>query len=576
MSRPWRHLAIALFTVAVLFGALVGDDLLALTSETRDQLRLYTEILELAHESYGTDVEYQGLIEASIVGMLRSLDPHTSFLDARSYQGMRDRQQESFFGLGILVSMRNGRLTVISPIEGTPAWRLGLRAGDVIHAIEGDLTEEMSLDAAVTRLKGPKGTQVHVQIVRRGLEEPLELDITRAEIPQTTVRYAYMLEPGTGYVRLTDFTRSSTDEMRDALDDLEAQGMERLILDLRSNGGGLLDQTVAISDFFVPEGSRIVETRGRLTDSHQVFLAEGERKPFGKPLVVLVDQGTASAAEILAGAIQDHDVGWVVGTPTWGKGLVQTVYNLSYGTAVALTTAKYYTPSGRLIQRDYSSYYDYTWRAFDDEGGEDEGDVEGGFEGSAEPQEVPTPLAPPASEFQTDLGRPVFGGGGITPDSIVEPPDNPPTIPFLFARNAFFDFAVDVQAREHVTDPSWQPAPELLEEFQAWLVSEELLDEDELEEAFEDERTREFALRQIHSDLFTSAFGTEAAHRILAQGDVLIQSALDLFPKAEDLLVARFDPAEVGTPRDTLAERSVLADGIRDGLPSGDGGPGGD
>ncbi len=296
---------------------------------------------------------------ASIDGMMRTLDPHTNFLSPEDYEDMRERQQASFYGLGILVSMRDGDLTVISPIEGTPAWRLGLRAGDVISGIEGEPTSKMNIDEAINKLKGPKGTQVHITIVRRGLGEPMQLEITRAEIPQNTVRYAYMMTPEVGYVRLTDFTRSSYREMHEAIDKLKKEGMKKLLLDLRSNGGGLLDQTVSISGLFVPSGSLIVETRGRLPDSRQRFEAEADRPPIDLPLVVLVNNGTASASEILSGAIQDHDVGLVAGTPTWGKGLVQTVYNLSYGAGIALTTAKYYTPSGRLIQRDYSSYYDY-------------------------------------------------------------------------------------------------------------------------------------------------------------------------------------------------------------------------
>ncbi|MCP4654301.1 MAG: S41 family peptidase, partial [bacterium] len=361
MTRAWRNTAIFLFAASLLFGGLVGEKLLALTGEAQSQLRLYTELLHLAHENYGDDVEYRDLVYSSIQGMLRTLDPHTTFLTPEYYDRMRERQQASFFGLGILVSMRNDRLTVINPIEGTPAWRLGLRAGDVISAIEGEPTDTMSLDEAVSKLKGPKDTQVNIRIVRRGLREPLDLTITRAEIPQTTVRYAYMMDPGTGYVRLTDFSRSTTPEMHDALDRLRGEGMERLILDLRSNGGGLLDQTVEVSKFFVPERTMVVETRGRLASSYQSFYSDNGQETFDMPLVVLVNNGTASAAEILAGAIQDHDIGLVVGTSTWGKGLVQTVYNLSSGTGLALTTAKYYSPSGRLIQRDYSSYFDYLY-----------------------------------------------------------------------------------------------------------------------------------------------------------------------------------------------------------------------
>lgn len=531
MSKPWRNLAIALFAGSLLFAGVAGEKLLALSEESDTQLKLYTEILQLAHESYGADVPYKNLVYASIQGMLRTLDPHTNFLTPEAYDNMRERQQGSFFGLGILVSKRSGELTVISPIEGTPAWRLGLQAGDVISTIEGEPTNTMSLDEAVRKLKGPKDTQVNVHITRHGLKEPLKLAITRAEIPQNTVRYAYMMTPETGYMRITDFSRSTTREVKEALDKLADEGMQQLLLDLRGNGGGLLDQTVSVSKFFVPEKGRIVETRGRLRDSHQTFLADEGGDMLDLPLVVLVNNGTASAAEILAGAIQDHDVGLVAGVSTWGKGLVQTVYNLSYGTGIALTTAKYYTPSGRLIQRDYTSYYDYYNRPDDDD---DEPRVE---------RDAP--------EFATDLGRKVYGGGGITPDELIELPDGPMALRGLFTSNAFFRFAVGYHGREPITEESWRPPEELLTEFRQWLIDEEIVTGEEHDEMMAEEQARDFARRQIHSDIFTAAFGTEAANKVLAEGDVQIQAALELFDNASELLAMRHEMK--GFPQEQLA-----------------------
>ena len=521
MSKSWRLFAIVLFAASSIFAGIAGDRLLALSGESEADLKLYTELLTAAHENYGDEVLYRDLVYASVHGLLRTLDPHSTFLAPEAYDSMRQRQQGSFYGLGILVSMRNGQLTVISPIEGTPAWRLGIRAGDVIAVIEDEPTDAMGLDEAVNKLKGPKDTQVNIQIVRRGLEKPLKLTITRAEIPQNTVRYAYMMADDTGYIRLTDFTRSTTREMRQALDKLKSEGMQRLILDLRSNGGGLLDQTVAVSGFFVPEDSRIVETRGRVANSDQSFLADAGGEMLDLPLVVLVNRGTASAAEILAGAIQDHDVGIIAGTPTWGKGLVQTVYNLSYRTAIALTTAKYYTPSGRLIQRDYTSYYDY-YTDFDG-GGED----------------GPPEVSIDSPEFETDLGRKVYGGGGIAPDVLVELPDGPMSLQPLYVHNAFFNFAVDYHDRHHVENTEWAPEPGILDEFRQWLVAEEVVAKEDIEEIFSDPQAESFTLRQIHSDVFTVAFDPEAAHRVLAEGDTQIQAAIDLFDQAAELLAER-------------------------------------
>jgi carboxyl-terminal processing protease len=545
MSRPWRNAAILLFTLSILFGSFFGNQLLAVSGDSQTQIRKLTELLQVAHENYGAEVAYKDLVYASIDGMMRTLDPHTNFLSPEDYEDMRERQQASFYGLGILVSMRDGDLTVISPIEGTPAWRLGLRAGDVISAIEGEPTNKMTIDEAINKLKGPKGTQVHISIVRRGLGEPMQLDITRAEIPQNTVRFAYMMTPDVGYIRLTDFTRSSYREMHEAIDKLKKEGMKKVLLDLRSNGGGLLDQTVSISGLFVPSGSLIVETRGRLSDSRQRFEAEADRPPIDLPLVVLVNNGTASASEILSGAIQDHDVGLVAGTPTWGKGLVQTVYNLSYGAGIALTTAKYYTPSGRLIQRDYSSYYDYYTHFGPD----------GGPGGDVQIEQGSTPEMPQqGEEFHTDLGRKVFGGGGITPDVHIELPEGPQILTALFARNSFFEFAVDYHNGHPVPNTQWKPDPKIVDEFRDWVVKEDVTTAEAIDKMLADPAARDFTLRQIHSDIFNAAFGTQEANRVLAAGDDQIQKALGLFDQASQLLAQRHDAH--GKPGVRTADRS--------------------
>ena len=548
MRRSWRVAAVAVFVLTVIAGALVGDRLLALSDGTRESLRAYTELLSVAHDHYGSDVEYKDLVFASIGGMVRTLDPHTSFLPPKAYRNMREKQQESFYGLGILVGARNGRLTVITPIEGTPAAKLGMRAGDVIDTIEGEPTETMTVDEAVDKLKGPKGTEVHITILRRGIDEPLELTVTRAEIPQTTVRHAYMLTPDTGYIWLTDFARGTGEEMTQAIDSLEQQGMKRLLLDLRNNGGGLLDQAISVADHFVPDGAMVVETRGRTRDSFASYTDTGAHPALDLPLVVLVNRGTASAAEIVSGAIQDHDMGLIVGTPTWGKGLVQTVYNLPYGAGMALTTARYYTPTGRLIQRDYSSFYDYyTYNPEVEEDGDTKSDASAdGDEGHDKDADGDTTKTGDAETdahdgpvYFTDLGRKVYGGGGITPDVIVEAEELTPYSQFLISRNAHFDFAVDYTRRHKVESKDWTPGPEVLDEFKKWLVDEDLSSKDEVAKAFENPDTRSDALLRIRAEVFNAKWGQDASHRVRAQGDHQIQRALELFDQANKMLVQR-------------------------------------
>ena len=528
MRTIWKAIATVLFALTLLVGSLFGDRLLAFNREAREVLRLYTELLTVAHENYGEEVEYGDLVNASIEGMVRSLDPHTSFLSADAYSSMRDRQQSTFFGLGILVGTRNGQITVITPIEGTPASRMGLRAGDVITHIEGDSTEGLNINDAVRRLKGPKGTEVTITLARPGFEEDIVVTIERDEIPQVSVRYAYIITPETGYLSLDDFNRGTAQEVREAIELLREQGMKRLLVDLRRNGGGLLDQGIAVVEQFVPEGAKIVETRGRTRDSEQKYFASDVQSNLDLPLVVLVGEGTASAAEIFAGAIQDHDIGLIVGTQTWGKGLVQTVYSLSYGAGLALTTAKYYTPSGRLIQRDYSSWFDYSTHS-------------NGYvpEDSTSSEEAIAPAGDVVEAFLTDLGRKVYGGGGITPDIMVELPEMPRLLQLFLARNAFFDFAVTYANQHPIEDRAWRPTPELVGQFQQWVMDEEILSQEEWDKEMAETNLSGEIERYLHAEVFNAEFGIEARYEILATGDTQIQRALEAFGDASDLLARR-------------------------------------
>ena len=556
MKKPWRNLALVLFVAAVLVGGVAGGNLLAVASGEFAPVREYTDLVEAAHAHYAVpDVAYRDLIYASIGGMLRSLDPHTSFLPPVAYDSMRERQQSSFYGLGIYVGTRNGRLTVISPIEGTPGYKKGIRAGDIIHLINGEPTDEMSPNEAIRNLKGPKGTDVTVTLLRPGLDEPLVVTVTRAEIPQETVRHVHMLKPDIGFVWVTDFSRSTGGELERALADLREQGMERLILDLRGNGGGLLDQAIEVSDQFVPPGSTIVETRGRIDSSHQTFTSTGRHEPLGLPTVVLVDSGSASASEIVSGAIQDHDIGLVVGVSTWGKGLVQTVYELSYGAGLALTTARYYTPAGRLIQRDYSSYWDY-YTEYDVNGSNGEDEAEDGvllppelpievFEERSQAADGETRAESSSQEerpvFYTDLGREVFGGGGVTPDYVVELNRPPGLILRLQTHSAFHRFPFEVGNWEDIESTDWKVPDESMVQFWAWVVEEEFATAEELEETLEDPEVERYARVRLRYEIFNTAFGLTEGFMAGAELDNQLARALELLDEAEDLLDQRMD-----------------------------------
>src|SRR5438876_9643127 len=391
---------------ATLVGGLYGNRLFGapMQSDLHKRLREYTDLLSAVTTWSAEDIGSDKFVYPSIDGMLRTLDPHTTFLEPKEYSDMQDRQKGTFYGLGILVTKRNDQVTVITPLEGTPAARLGIRAGDVISEVEGTPTDDLPLDDVVKRLKGPKGTTVHIKIIRVGIKEPIPLTIVRAAIPTNSISNVLMLRPGVGYVKIKDFTSTTVRELDEAIDKLKQQGMQRLVLDLRQNPGGLLDAAVGVADHFLEKGQMIVYTKGRTPDSEQNYLAPGKHQKLDMPMVVVVNRGSASASEIVAGAIQDHDRGMVAGETSWGKGLVQSVYTLQYGAGLALTTSKYFTPSGRNIQRDYSSFYDYYVADESDESGSNE-----------------IPLKD-RKQFKTDTGRVVYGGGGITPDVIVKPP----------------------------------------------------------------------------------------------------------------------------------------------------------
>ncbi len=337
-----------------LLGTVLGRNLLsAPNADKKDiytQLRLFSQVLDLVQRSYVKEVDPQELIYGAIQGMLSNLDPHSSFLKPDDYKELQIETKGSFTGIGIEITIRDGILTVVAPIEGTPAWKAGLKPGDKIIKINGKPTKGMSLIEAVKLLRGPKGTKVTISILREGWQELKEITLVRDVIPIKSVRY-FTIEPGYGYVRITNFQEKTPRELVSALEHLEKENtpLKGLIIDLRNNPGGLLSAAVRVADEFIDEGL-IVYTEGRLKQQNMRFEATPNRRKHPYPLVVLVNEGSASASEIVAGALQDHHRALIVGMPTFGKGSVQTIIPLPDGSAVRLTTAQYYTPSGRSIQ----------------------------------------------------------------------------------------------------------------------------------------------------------------------------------------------------------------------------------
>src|SRR5213079_2809380 len=362
-SRRTLFLVVLILVICVFLGMLFEQKITPAAaaggdSDVRDSLRQFATVYDVVEQNYAEPVNAdKAIYNGAIPGMLHALDPHSNFFDPKSYALMREDQRGKYYGVGMTVGPRNNKVIVIYPFTGTPAYKAGIHPGDVIIAVDGKSTENMSTGDVADLLKGPKGTTVHISIAREGVEKPMEFTLVRDEIPRYSVDVHFLIKPGVGYMHVNGFNETTEHEVAEALDSFG--DLKGLILDLRGNPGGLLSEGVGVADKFLKKGQLIVSHHGRASAEKRYVAQHGNG---GKeyPMVVLVNRSTASAAEIVAGAIQDHDRGLVAGENTFGKGLVQTVYPLSENTGLALTTAKYYTPSGRLIQRDYSnvSLYD--------------------------------------------------------------------------------------------------------------------------------------------------------------------------------------------------------------------------
>ena len=534
MKRSAIAVVVSLVIAGATIGGLFGSRAQAKSDRYSEFLRRYTQVLRLVEEEYVTEVDPKDLVHASIRGMLRTLDPHSNFLPKQEYTQLQERQHGSYHGLGISVQMREGNLTVISPFEGTPAYRLGIRSGDIISRIEGELTHGVELDAAVKKLRGPKGSEVTISITRAGYDQPLDFTIVRDKIDLRSVPYAFMLDADTGYLRISDFTETTEDELHENLVKLQMEGATELVLDLRDNPGGLLDQAVAVSNKFLEKGSLIVYTRGRTDGSDYDYHANRASSHSQMPLVVLVSRGSASASEIVSGAIQDHDRGLIVGETTFGKGLVQSIYHISEGNGLALTTAQYFTPSGRNIQRDYSSgsFDDYYYTARSDKS------------------------EPPSGEVKhTDAGRKVYGGGGINPDLQVTYPRLPKPILALNSRNAFFKYSTHFAAeddRRHLDGAGIQPKEiRTARPKDIRLIDKRFRVDDEVLEdfiAFLDEEGVSYSKEELlkHRDrlairievaIFNAIWGAEAAQRVAVRYDPQVLAGVNAMTQAAELLL---------------------------------------
>lgn len=479
-------------------------------AEIRRGLDRVAQLLELIERTAVKAPAGDELVDAAIRGMLAELDPHSSYFGPELTQDLSNEQQGEYFGVGLTVGLRDGRIMVVSPMEGGPAHSQGIRTGDIITHIDGIPATGDEYDASVRRLRGPQGTSVRITIEREGLPRPITVTVVRDRISLRTVSHSFMIDADTGYVRLTSFAQTSDREVSEAIDRLKAAGMRRLVFDLRGNPGGDLDASVGVANLFVPDGL-IVYIQGLTEDSRQDYRALSERAHFDGPMVVLINNGSASGSEVVTGALQDLDRAWVVGEKSWGKGLVQTHFPLSYGASLSLTTAKYYTPSGRLIQRPYRS------GAFDDY-----------FNPTAETGDN---LLEPA---RTSLGRIVYGGNGIAPDTVSRIDPLTPLSQQILLRGLIFTF-VNSYLNQHLgTTAAFRADDAVMADFRAFVTAEELEVSPE-----HWEKDDEYLRARITQEVVNRIAGADAAYEAILAHDRQLQEALKQFGNAEELLRRR-------------------------------------
>src|SRR5436309_4577527 len=528
IMRRYRPLPAVVFAILVsaLVGGFFGRSALATDDKVPEHYRAFTAALNAIETSYIDKAEPDRLVYGAVRGMLGTLDPHSSFFDPREYAQMRERQEGRYYGIGVSIQAIDGDITAMLVFEGSPAYKKGIRRGDVLARVGGEDAKGWTVEQAMHKLRGPKGTNVAVGVKRRGYEQLIPIELTRDEVYIPTVPAYFMLDATTGYIRMQDFGENTDRDVKRALHDLASKGMRRLLFDIRGNPGGPLDQAIKVANEFLPRGKMIVYTRGRVANSDQDYRATEDGEFLDIPVVALANRNSASASEIVTGALQDHDRAYIVGETTFGKALVQSVYRISGNAGLALTTAHYYTPSGRLIQRPWDASFDeylsYSLRDQD----------------ASKPHNA-TDLK------HTDAGRPVYSGGGIEPDKRVAGPIegfNPGRFGrMLYARSTFANYAqkyaaeVDIRVAQNATGrktvkPNFVVDDAMMADFREQMKTDKIrLDE----EAFK--KDIDFVRAMIRFEIDNAVFGIAEARRHLIGVDPQAQTALTMFAEAQKL-----------------------------------------
>jgi len=479
--------------------------------DLKASIESFTKVYDLVDQNYADKLSAdKAIYKGAVPGMLRTLDPHSNFFDPKDFAGLREEQHGKYYGVGMTIGAqpRTGKTMVIHPFGGTPAYKAGIRPGDVLVEVNDKRCDTLTSTEIADLLRGPRGTKVQVVVSREGMTKPLTFNLVRDEIPRNSVDEAFWVKPGIAFMRVQQFTETTSREVEENLKHLGEQNIKGLILDLRENPGGLLQEGVAVAGHWLDRGQVVVSHKGRAY-SEKPYLARGSQYGESYPVVVLVNRYSASAAEIVAGALQDHDRAWVLGDTTFGKGLVQTVYPLSDNTGLALTTQHYYTPSGRLIQRDYTnqSFLDYYY---------------------GKRAQVNNPM----DVKQTDLGRTVYGGGGITPDEKYEVPKLDAFQLNVARKNAFFNYSAHYfSTHDPKLTKGWVPDEALLNDFHDYLMKQNI----QFTEA-DWAKDHTWLRDQLRTEMYITAFSYEDSQKIAVEQDAEVLKAIDAMPKASKLL----------------------------------------
>lgn len=560
MTRKFGIVALAVIISATVAGGMVeiftkrpstagGANRAIASAEIRDD---YQEAVGVIGNEYASDVDYERATQAAIQGMLSTLDPHSTFFPRAEFNKLKEDQDSRLIGIGVTILRHRDGVYIQSAVQGTPAARAGLRYGDRIVEVDGKDARDWTSEQVSKNVRGERGEPVRVKIERAGSQVAETYTIIREAVPLPSIRNAYMIRPSTGYIGLTGgFQHTTGDELRESIARLKGQGMRQIVLDLRGNPGGLLDQAIKVASEFLPRGQVIVSVHGRVEYREPYFYRSTGTDPEDYPLVLLINHNTASASEIVAGAVQDHGRGLIIGQTSFGKGLVQRVFQLPFGTGLTLTTAKYYTPYGRSLQRDYSSgsFYDYYVR-HDDEELPSTKTPQMPAQSAIDPAlakttPAPTPPPPTGPAVTTAAGRVFYGGGGITPDIEVKPIQITP-IRGRIAEAAFFFtrelaagqiaglevYRIEKTVYDHVLRSTDYPITDrVVEAFREFVQRDGKLglQPDQIDAEID------FVKLRIRDEIVTAAFASDAGARVLIDSDPQVLRALEALPEARRL-----------------------------------------